>query len=500
MSLFGPPNIDKMKSKGDVTGLIKALEYKDSSVRKSSAEALGELIKDHKLAISDCIIAVGKAGPAGVYALECIAKGGSSYDSGFESYAIQIIEILHSIGNQEAIRVLGSIATSIFPSHEYRISFAAAKSLTDLDRQEANKALIHILHQKENFYINSTVEAIRLLSQFNDETIFDEFIIALGDCRKDVNQAAANALDQIGDKQLLDLKAKINSILQGNLEDASDLRDSRVVGAMIKTLQTANIVSAYSDPFNEYRKYCILRAHAAGAALRIMGDKTALNTHLHALRTLEYEDLREAIALLGCIGDKDATKSLLDFMEEKRYQNYLRDAIDALGEIGDETAIPKLREISINDPWNYYPDVITALLQMGEPGIVALSDIIQLKSEESFAGLLKLIGETTITDSGTLKQFSQILRNKYEGYPNLKKSLHDQAEKEEVNGWGSIYQLSLVGDFSILPLLKVRRDELREGVLNDSDTSHGGTTGWQKYGDFFRAVDYMEKQNQELNG
>jgi HEAT repeat protein len=44
MSLFGPPNVEKLKAKGDVKGLIKALGYKkDAEVRKEAAQALGEI-------------------------------------------------------------------------------------------------------------------------------------------------------------------------------------------------------------------------------------------------------------------------------------------------------------------------------------------------------------------------------------------------------------------------------------------------------------------------
>jgi len=49
MSIFGPPNIEKMKTRRDVNGLIKALGYQkgDSfdarSIRRDAARALGEL-------------------------------------------------------------------------------------------------------------------------------------------------------------------------------------------------------------------------------------------------------------------------------------------------------------------------------------------------------------------------------------------------------------------------------------------------------------------------
>jgi len=44
VGLFGPPNIDKLKSKKDITGLTKALGYKkDTNVRVSAIRALGEI-------------------------------------------------------------------------------------------------------------------------------------------------------------------------------------------------------------------------------------------------------------------------------------------------------------------------------------------------------------------------------------------------------------------------------------------------------------------------
>jgi HEAT repeat protein len=41
MALFGPPNVEKLKAKGDIKGLIKAMGYKnDQQVREAAAEAL----------------------------------------------------------------------------------------------------------------------------------------------------------------------------------------------------------------------------------------------------------------------------------------------------------------------------------------------------------------------------------------------------------------------------------------------------------------------------
>ena len=48
MGFFGPPNVEKMASKGDIEGLIEALNYeKDSLIRLAAAHALGKM-KDDK--------------------------------------------------------------------------------------------------------------------------------------------------------------------------------------------------------------------------------------------------------------------------------------------------------------------------------------------------------------------------------------------------------------------------------------------------------------------
>ncbi len=43
MPLFGPPDIERLKEKGDVDGLIKALSHKKASVRRDAAVAVGAL-------------------------------------------------------------------------------------------------------------------------------------------------------------------------------------------------------------------------------------------------------------------------------------------------------------------------------------------------------------------------------------------------------------------------------------------------------------------------
>ena len=44
MPLFGPPDIEKLKAKGNIKGLIKALSYKkDDAIRQAAAQVLVEI-------------------------------------------------------------------------------------------------------------------------------------------------------------------------------------------------------------------------------------------------------------------------------------------------------------------------------------------------------------------------------------------------------------------------------------------------------------------------
>ena len=60
--LFGPPNIHKLVSTGNIQGLIKALSYKkDFKIRQSAAYAIGR-IKDLR-AIEALIAALNESEP-----------------------------------------------------------------------------------------------------------------------------------------------------------------------------------------------------------------------------------------------------------------------------------------------------------------------------------------------------------------------------------------------------------------------------------------------------
>jgi HEAT repeat protein len=81
MSLFGPPNVEKMKARRDINGLIEALKYQQGSpvdaknIRRDAARALGEL--GDRRAVEPLIAALGDSDfQVRMYSAESLGKIG----------------------------------------------------------------------------------------------------------------------------------------------------------------------------------------------------------------------------------------------------------------------------------------------------------------------------------------------------------------------------------------------------------------------------------------
>jgi hypothetical protein len=167
MGLFGPPNVENMKAKGDVQGLIKAMSYqKDVDVRVAAARALGqigdaravepliEILNDRQGSASLAAIALGKIGDSrAVEPLIAALK-----DKGANYYPIRsnAADALGSIGDSRAVEplvealkidmsMIPGVAAAIgkigAPALEQVISLVKDKNATVTQRQRAIRAL-----------------------------------------------------------------------------------------------------------------------------------------------------------------------------------------------------------------------------------------------------------------------------------------------------------------------------------------------------------------------
>jgi hypothetical protein len=144
VGLFGPPDVEKLKAKGDVAGLIKALAYrKDGQVRRASAEALGRMCAARAV---DALIAALRDQSWGVRTAAVTA--------------------LRKIGDSRAVAPL----------------IASLKDDTDHVRLAATTAL----------------------GEIGDSRAVDPLIASLKDDSRHVRLAAATALGEIGSTRAVD--------------------------------------------------------------------------------------------------------------------------------------------------------------------------------------------------------------------------------------------------------------------------------------------------------
>lgn len=186
MGLFGPPNVDKMKAKGDVGGLIKALNYENGhGVRKAAAVALVRI---------------------GAPAVESLAS--ALYDRN-RDVRLAAIEALGAIGDARAVAPLIAALNAILRQRkgcDSQMCRAAAEALGRIGDARAVNSLIAAL---EAVYSNAQQAAADALVRIGLPAV-TPLIAALEAVNSDVQQAAAEALVRLGTPAVEPLAAALN--------------------------------------------------------------------------------------------------------------------------------------------------------------------------------------------------------------------------------------------------------------------------------------------------
>ena len=184
-------NVGKMKSKGDVKGLIKALNYrKDAYIREAAAKALGE-IGDAR-AIEPLIDALkDESEYVRSAAAEALDKLGWQPDTEERKAA-------YWAAKQEWDKCVEIGAPAVEPLiialKDWRVREAAAEALGKIGAP-AVEPLIDALRDKSEDVRKAAAEA---LGEIGDVRAVEPLIAALKDKDDDVREAAAEALVKIG--------------------------------------------------------------------------------------------------------------------------------------------------------------------------------------------------------------------------------------------------------------------------------------------------------------
>ena len=169
MPLFGPPDVEKLKAKRDVPGLIRALGYQKDprgDVRKSAIEALGVI------------------GDARAVAPLVVVLSGQS-----RSVHQAVIEALAKIGDPRAVEPLIAVFRDD-RRYDYReVRKSAVEGLGQLGDARAVEPLIAALREE---WVR--VAAATALGQLGDARAVAPLLAILKNQNGDVRQAAAKAL------------------------------------------------------------------------------------------------------------------------------------------------------------------------------------------------------------------------------------------------------------------------------------------------------------------
>ncbi|NIA12001.1 MAG: hypothetical protein GWP10_20345 [Nitrospiraceae bacterium] len=294
-------DIDELKRRKDVGGLIDALADEEEWVRLHAAEALGEI------------------GEPAVEPLITALRDEHEYVRLYAAIA------LGETGDKRAVEPL---ITALRDEHEY-VRGNAAEALGKIGDERGVEPLITALGDEESLVRLYAAEALGVIG---DKRAVEPLIKALGDEDEYVRWSAAEALGKIGDERGVEplitaLKDEDGDVRGDAAEALGKIGDKRAIEPLITALR------------DEEKG---VRGDAA-LALGEIGDKRAVEPLITALGD-EEEDVRFAVAIsLGKFGDERAIEPLITALRDEE-KGVRGDAAEALGKIGDKRAIPALEK------------------------------------------------------------------------------------------------------------------------------------------------------------
>jgi HEAT repeat protein len=393
MPLFGPPDIAKLRAKGDIKRLIKSLEEaKLPNVRKGAAAALGEIgdaraVEPLIAALADPDFNVGRAA--------AMALG----EIGDERAVEPLIAALGSLYLDEtAAEALGHFgADAVEPlivalnDRDRRVRPNAAWALGQIGDPRAVEPLIPALQDEATSW-----RAAKALGQISDPRAVEPLVASLK--TKGTGRAAAEALGQIG-------APAVEHLISALKDESKDVRAdvAKALSQVGETRAVEPLVGALDDQDKDVRE-------AVATALEALGwqaDATetgagfwvakrdwskcveigapAVEPLIAALKDSD-KDVRKAVAkTLGKIGDPRAIEPLLSALEgkNKEVRKAAASALEALGWQADVTETGAEYWVAKRD-WG-------KCVEIGAPAIEPL--VAALQSKDLFKGAAKALGQ-----------------------------------------------------------------------------------------------------------
>lgn len=312
--LFGPPNVDELKAKIDVDGLIKALEYeKDRQVQCDAAKALGK-IGDER-AVEPLINALkNKDGDVRRESAEALGKIGDeravepliqALVDGTSNVSKEAAEALGNLGNPRALDPLVQALKDKYFVREKAVEalgkipdVRAIEGLIEVQRYEVRPAVMFTTE------VNIKLGAREALKKIGKPAV-EPLIRALQDEDRVIREGAAWSLGEIGDERA------VTPLIQALKDKHKDVRREAALALRhIGEEATEGLIQALKDEDVEVRE-------AAVAALENKKNERAIEGLIQALKD---EDVRrEAAEALGRIGNLKTAEEVINTLFDRAY-------------------------------------------------------------------------------------------------------------------------------------------------------------------------------------
>jgi len=411
---FGPPDVEKLRIKRNVNGLIKALSDKDEGVRSSAAIALGQirdvrainpliftLNDDDRDVCINALKALYQIGPPAIKPLIATLKNENSRihdtvakillqigDDGVVEPLIAELgdenkhvretaaKILQQIGVPAVKPLIAELRDDNSSIHEN-----AAKVLQNIGSPAVKLLVTALMIRDDNFRYRVSMVLKQMGSPAID-TLNDALLN--GDLR--LRHGAADASGKIGDARGVDPLI----ITLGDMNEEVRMKAMEALG-QIGTPAVVQLISALKHENEDVRE-------SAAEVLEKMGS-TAVVSLIFALTRNDTSGRRSAAELLGKIGDPLAVEPLLTVLKDTDVDVDVRiKASEALGKFGDVRAVEPLILILEGEQGNILESAAKALGQIGDSRAVEpLIDALAMGHQglrSSAAEALGKIGDT----------------------------------------------------------------------------------------------------------
>ncbi len=348
MPLFGPPNISKLKSRLDIKGLIKALDYtKDAGIRDQAIEALGEL---GGRAATEPLLSLLEDEGCGCEALAVTALGKIK-----DERAVPVIIDL--------IRERGAVSCSAELSALQDIGIPAVEPLLDVLREKAQDAKQALL-------------LIKVLERSGDERAIAGLRDLVSPKYSSLIIHLADALDRLGDK--LAVPPLVSALKAAPGEPWS--------------AHVVNVLKRMGwQPGDQAEEAAVSLADRNWERLAGFGEP-AVDLLIPLLRKGPAAKIFKAVETLGKIGDDRAVEPLSALLGSRRPE-IATAAARALGDIGSSLAVESLLQYAVDSEAQVKAEAENAMIKIGGSAVRPLLE--QLNSSNPFErkAAVRILGE-----------------------------------------------------------------------------------------------------------